>query len=295
MSRKLAAAIALLGIAIGGLSAAPALAATTQAPLKDVHWSFEGPFGEYDQAQLQRGFKVYREVCSQCHSLNLIAFHNLGDPGGPFWDPKYPNSNDNPYVKAIAANYKAPDIDTTTGDAIQRPATSADHIPAPYANDTAAKATLGGAPPDMSLLVSARDGGARYIYSLITANIDPAAKQTTGYAATPACLDLPAGKYYDPYFAGDLSSSLKKGCTQAPVGGIIAMPPPLVAGKVTFDDGTPSTLDQEARDVAAFLQWASDPKMEQRKEMGLAVMIYLVLFSGLLYLSYRRIWRNVGH
>jgi len=295
MLRKLTAAAITLGVALAALSAAPSFAATTAAPLKDVHWSFEGPFGQYDQAQLQRGFKVYQEVCQQCHSLNLIAFHNLGEPGGPFWSPKYPNANDNPYVKAIAANYKAPDIDTTTGDQIQRPATTADHIPAPYANDIAAKATLGGAPPDMSMVVAARDGGARYIYSLVTANIDPAAKQTTGYAKTPDCVDLPAGKYYNPYFPGDLSSSLKKGCTEAPPGGIIAMPPPLVAGKVTFDDGTPSTLDQQARDVAAFLQWASDPKMEQRKQMGLAVMIYLVLFSGVLYVSYRRIWRGVAH
>jgi len=296
MLRKLAAAAITLGaVVLGAVSAAPAFAATTAAPLKDVHWSFEGPFGQYDQAQLQRGFKVYREVCQQCHSLNLISFHNFGEPGGPFWKREYPNANENPYVKAIAAMYKAPDIDTTTGDTIQRTATTADHIPAPYANDIAAKATLGGAPPDMSMLVSARDGGARYIYSLVTANIDPAAKQTTGYAATPACVDLPAGKYYNPYFPGDLSSSLKKGCTEAPVGGIIAMPPPLVAGKVSFDDGTPSTLDQQARDVAAFLQWASDPKMEERKQTGLAVMIYLVLFCGLLYASYRRIWRGVAH
>lgn len=297
MLRKLTAAAITFGVvALAAFAAAPALAASTAAPLKDVHWSFEGPFGQYDQAQLQRGFKVYREVCSQCHSLNLIAFHDLGEPGAPFWNPKYPNANDNPYVKAFAAMYKAPDIDTTTGDPIQRPATSADHIPAPYANDTAAKATLGGAPPDMSLLVSARDGGARYIYSLVTANIDPAAKQTTGYAATPPCVDVPPGKFYNPYFPGDLSSSLKKGCSgEAPVGGIIAMTPPLVAGKVSFDDGTPSTLDQQARDVAAFLQWAADPKMEQRKQTGLAVMIYLVLFSGVLYVSYRRIWRGVAH
>src|SRR5215469_13775048 len=175
MLRKLSALAALVGLAV----AAPSLAATTQAPLKDVQWSFEGPFGQYDQAQLQRGFKVYREVCAQCHALTYIAFHNLGEPGGPYWDPKFPNANENPYVKAFAAMYKTSDIDTTTGDTIQRPATSADHLPPPYPNDIAAKATLGGAPPDMSLVVSARDGGARYIYSLITAEIPPA---TTGKA-----------------------------------------------------------------------------------------------------------------
>jgi len=292
MLRKLTA----LAVALGFVAAAPALAGTTQAPLKDAHWSFEGPFGQYDQAQLQRGFKVYREVCSQCHSLNLIAFHNLGEPGGPFWSPKFENANDNPYVKAIAAMYKVSDIDPDTGDAVQRAATSADHLPSPYPNDIAAKATLGAAPPDMSLLVSAREGGARYIYSLVTAQIDPTAAAAASYVkSTPACLDVPPGKYYNPYMPGDLSSSLKPGCTGAPVGGIIAMPPPLTAGKVTFDDGTPSTVDQEAKDVAAFLQWAADPKMEERKHMGLAVMIFLVLFTGLLYGSYRRIWRDVPH
>jgi ubiquinol-cytochrome c reductase cytochrome c1 subunit len=291
MLRKLLALAAAAGLAA---AAAPALA-NTQAPLKDVHWSFEGPFGQYDQAQLQRGFKVYREVCSQCHSLKLIAFYDLGEPGGPFWDPKYPNANDNPYVKAIASDFKVPDIDPDTGDTIQRTATPADHMPPPYANDTAAKATLGGAPPDMSLLVKAREGGAQYIYSLITADIDPNLKTAaTSYAPTPAGLTIPAGKYYNPWLSGDLSSAWT-GSGPPPVGGIIAMPPPLMACKVTFDDGTPCTLDQEARDVAAFLQWASDPHMEARKQLGLAVIIYLVLFSGLLYASYRRIWRNVGH
>jgi ubiquinol-cytochrome c reductase cytochrome c1 subunit len=279
MLRKFFALSALLGL----FAAGPALAVSSQAPLKHAHWSFSGPFGTYDQAQLQRGFKVYREVCSQCHALNLVAFHDLGGPGGPFWDPKYPNPNDNPYVKQIASEYKVSDIDPDTGDTVQRAATSADHPPAPYPNDIAAKATLGGAPPDMSLVVKAREGGPDYVYSLVT-----------GYAPAPAGLNVPPGKFYNPYLMGDLSTSWK-GSGQAPVGGIIAMPPPLTAGKVTFDDGTPSTLDQEAQDIAAFLTWASDPKMDERKQTGLAVMIYLVVFSGLLYASYRRIWRKVAH
>jgi ubiquinol-cytochrome c reductase cytochrome c1 subunit len=277
---------ALILAAFLGLAAAPALAETTQAPLKSPHWQFSGPFGMYDQAQLQRGFKVYREVCSQCHSLNLIAFHNLGDPGGPFWDPKYPNPNENPYVKSIAADYKVSDIDSDTGDAIKRVATTADHIPAPFANEPAARASNGGAlPPDMSLLEAAREGGPNYIYSLVT-----------GFAPTPAGITgAPAGKYYNPYFEGDLTAYWKGDPNKVPVGGFIGMPPPLTPGKVTFDDGTPSTLDQEGQDVAAFLTWASDPKMEQRKQTGMAVMIYLVLFSGLLYASYRKIWRDVAH
>jgi ubiquinol-cytochrome c reductase cytochrome c1 subunit len=262
MLRKILALAGLLSL----VAVAPALA--DGPDLKHPTWSFSGPFGQYDQEQLQRGFKVYREVCSQCHSLKLIAFHDLGEPGAPFWDPKYPNANDNPYVKAIAASFKVPDIDPDTGDPIQRVATSADSMPPPYANDIAAKATLGGSPPDMSLLAKAREGGPNYIYSIVT-----------GYTQAPAGVVVPAGKYYDPYMPG----------------GIIAMPPPLTAGKVTFDDGKPSTLDQEAQDIAAFLTWASDPHMEQRKQLGLAVMAYLIIFSGLLYASYRRIWRKVEH
>ncbi|MHB8528532.1 MAG: cytochrome c1 [Caulobacteraceae bacterium] len=282
--RSLGVDLALLGAAL--LFAAPALGASTQAPLKPVHWSFEGPFGIYDQEQLQRGYKVYREICSSCHSMKMIAFRNLGDPGGPFWDPKYPNPNDNPVVKTIARDYQISDIDTDTGDTIKRPGTSADYFPSPFANDAAAKASNGGAlPPDMSLLAKAREGGAAYIYSIVTGDGTP----------IPHGLTVPPGKYYDPYMAGDMSSFWKGDPARTPVGGFIAMPPPLTAGRVTFDDGTKPTLDQEARDVAAFLQWAADPKMEQRKAAGLAVMIFLVIFTGLLYASYRQIWRDVDH
>ncbi len=282
----IARALAALTLAGGLTVAAPALAASTQAPLKDVHWSFEGPFGQYNQEQLQRGYKVYREVCSSCHSMNFIAFRNLGDPGGPFWDPKYPNPNDNPVVKTIAKDYQFPDIDGDTGETIKRPGTSADYFPNPYANPAAARGANGGAlPPDMSLLAKAREGGPRYIYSIVT-----------GDGTTPPhALTVPPGKYYDPYMPGDMSSSWHGNPNHIPVGGFIAMPPPLTANKVAFDDGTKPTLDQEAKDVSAFLQWASDPKMEQRKRMGLAVMIVLIGLTGLLYTSYRRVWEKVGH
>ena len=282
MLRKLFALAGLLAV-IG----APALAETTQAPLKEPKWSFSGPFGMYDQGQLQRGFKVYSEVCSQCHSLNLIQFHNLGDPGGPFYNPKYPNPNENPVVKAVAAAWprQVPDIDSDTGDVIHRPATTADVPTPPFPNEPAARASNGGAlPPDMSLLAAAREGGPNYIYSVVTS-----------YAPTPAGINNPPpGKYYNPIYPGDLSSQWS-GKGDVPVGGFISMPPPLTNCKVTFDDGTPCTVDQEAKDVAAFLTWASDPHMEQRKETGLAVMVYLLVFSGLLYVSYRQIWRNVAH
>ena len=281
MLRKLSVLAAVVGFAFAG----PALAANTHEEPKEVHWSFEGPFGTYDQEQLQRGYKVYREVCSSCHSMNMVAFRNLGDPGGPFWDPKYKSSVENGYVKAVAKDYQIADIDRDTGDPIKRPGTPADHFVAPFANEAAARASNGGAlPPDMSLLAKAREGGAAYIYSIVT-----------GYVPPPAGLTAPAGKYYNPYIQGDLSSYWKGDPNKVPVGGFIAMPPPLADGKVTFDDKAPSTLDAEAKDVAAFLMWAADPKMEERKQTGLAVMIFLVLFAGLLYASYRTLWRNIDH
>jgi len=283
MLRKLLALGLLLGLVAG-----PASAATTQAPLREQTWSFNGPFGMYNQAQLQRGFKVYAEVCSNCHSINYITFHDLGEKGGPFWSPKYPNANDNPYVKAIAAGWsrQVADIDSDTGDATHRVPTTADVLVPPFANEAAARASNGGAlPPDMSLLEAAREGGPRYIFSIVTGFPD----------APPADLTVPPGKYYNPYMPGDLSSYWKGDPAKVPPGGFIAMPPPLSPGRVTFDDGTPSTLDQQARDVAAFLTWASDPKMEQRKQMGVAVVVYLLVFAGVLYASYRQIWRKVAH
>ena len=277
--------LSILACAAVLCAAAPAFADSTEVAPKDVHWSFEGPFGTYDQAQLQRGYKVYREVCSSCHSMNMVAFRNLGDKGAPFWNPKYPNPNDNPVVKAIAADYQIHDIDSDTGEPIKRPGTSADYFPNPFPNPVAARAANGGAlPPDMSLLAHAREGGPAYIYSIVTGDSSTA----------PAGLTVPDGKYYDPYIAGDLTSYWK-GRGPAPRGGFIAMPPPLVEGRVQFDDGTKSTLAEEAWDVAAFLQWASDPKMEERKQLGLAVMIFLVLYSGLVYGAYRRVWRGVAH
>src|SRR3954467_1594125 len=140
-------ALAVLGLA---LFAGAASAATEEAKLRDVHWSFEGPFGRFDKAQVQRGFKVYREVCSACHAMDLMYYRNLGQKGGPFYDPKYPNPNDNPYVKALAKDIQVKDIDSDTGDQIQRPATSADRFPNPFPNDAAARASNGGAlPPDL--------------------------------------------------------------------------------------------------------------------------------------------------
>jgi ubiquinol-cytochrome c reductase cytochrome c1 subunit len=275
-------AFAALGLA---LIAGPALAATTHKEPQDIHWSFEGPFGKFDQAQVQRGYKVYREVCSACHAMKLMYFRNLGQKGGPFYDEKYPNPNDNPYVKSLAKDIQVKDIDSDTGDVISRPATPADAFPSPFPNEAAARASNGGAvPPDLSVMAKAREGGPAYIYSLIS-----------GFKTPPAGLTVPAGKYYNPYFPGDLTSSWNGAKDKIPEGGAISMPPPLADGKVTFDDGTKSTVHNQARDVAAFLAWASEPKQEERKQFGLGALIYLLIFSGLLYASYRKIWKNVAH
>ena len=254
-----------LGLALAVSTSA--LAATGDPrPPKDVHWSFEGPFGTYDRAALQRGFQVYKEVCSACHSLNRVAFHSLSEPGGPgFTDAQ---------MKAIAAGYKVvagPNDKGETvdanGNALTRPGTASDHFPPPFPNEEAARAANGGAlPPDLSLIVKARDGGPQYVYSIIT-----------GFHETPPPgFKVLANKYYNPYFAT----------------WNISMPPPLADGQVTFSDGTPNKIADEAYNVVTFLAWASEPKMEERKRVGFGTMAFLVLLSGLLFFSYRRIWHG---
>ncbi|ATQ41778.1 cytochrome c1 [Caulobacter mirabilis] len=280
MLRKLTFIAAALTLVTG-----PALAAGHPEPPKDIHFSFEGPFGKYDAAQLQRGYKVYREVCAACHSMNLLAYRNLGDKGGPFYNSKYKNPNDNPVVKALAADAQIDDIDHETGDAIKRPGIPADRFPHPFPNDYAARASNGGAlPPDLSVMGKARTGGPEYIASLLQ-----------GYPTPPAGLTVPTGQHYNVFFAGDVTEAWKGDKKHVPAGGFIAMAPPLKDGLVSYDDGVKSTVKQQAEDVAAFIMWASEPKMEDRKQMGLAVIIFLLLFSGLLYASYRQVWRNESH
>jgi ubiquinol-cytochrome c reductase cytochrome c1 subunit len=276
-------ALAALGLA---LIAGPATAAGGHPePLKQVTWGFEGPFGKFDTAQLQRGYKVYREVCASCHAMSLLSFRNLGEKGGPFYDEHYKNPNDNPYVKALAADLQVNDIDSETGDVIQRAGTPADRFPSPFANEAAARASNGGAMPvDLSVITKARSGGPRYIYSLLT-----------GYNPPPAGLRVAPGSNYNLYMPGDLTAFWDGDAHHVPKGGFLAMPPPLAADKVSFDDGTKSTVEQQAKDVTAFLTWAAEPKMMERKQFGLGAMIYLLLFSVLLWFSYRRIWRNVAH
>jgi len=275
---SIAAAVGLLAVA------APALAAGGAAHPRSGGFSFEGPFGTFDQGQLQRGYKVYREVCASCHSMSLVHFRNLGDPSGPFYNPKYANPNDNPVVKALAKEIQVPDIDSETGEALMRDAVPADRFPSPYPNATAAAAANGGAaPPDLSVMAKARHDGANYIYSLLS-----------GYRTPPAGLKMTSTQHYNPYMAGDLTP-FWEGEGHAPPGGFIAMPAPLQNGQVTYDDGTEATVDQMSKDVAAFIAWTSEPKMVERKQAGLGVMIFLALFAGVTYASYRRIWKGVGH
>lgn len=286
MLRKVSAAA--IALALAGVSAA--LAAGHPIEPKEAHWGFSGPFGKFDQAQLQRGYKVFSEVCTNCHTAELLSFGSLGQKNGPFWNPKFPNANDNPVIKSLAAAVEIDDLDTDTGDKITRPGTPADHFRRPFPNEYAARASNGGAlPPDLSVMVKAREGGADYIYSLLT-----------GYNRVPMGMKLdkmtlPAGKHFNRYMTGDVSSIWKGDHKDMPPGGLIAMPPPLTADKVTFDDGTKSTVENQAKDVVAFLAWASDPKQTERKQTGFAVMIYLILLAGLAYASYRRVWRNESH
>ncbi|WP_298159603.1 cytochrome c1 [Brevundimonas sp.] len=280
--RKLALSLAAIA-AVG--AASPALAEGGAHHPRSGGFSFEGPFGTFDQAQLQRGYKVYREVCAACHSMDLMHFRTLGERGGPFYDPHAENPAANRYVRALAAEIEVADIDTETGEAIRRPATAADKFPNPYPNRTAAAAANGGAaPPDLSVMAKARHGGADYIYSLLS-----------GYEAPPAGLRMTATQHYNPYMAGDMTPFWDGDPEHVPAGGFIAMPAPLANGQVTYDDGTEATVDQMSKDVAAFIAWSSDPKATERKQSGIAVLAFLAIFAGITYASYRRIWKGVAH
>lgn len=234
---------------------------------KNVSYSFDGAFGRYDRQQLQRGFQVYKEVCSACHSMKQVSFRDLEGIGFSKAE-----------VKAIASNWaiQTPSVDPATGEASSRKPIPSDKFPSPYANEVAARAANNNAlPPDQSLLAKARHGGASYIYSLIT-----------GYQKQPAELlkkfpdaKTPKNLHYNPYFP-----NLNLG-----------MAAPLADGQVTYADGTKATLDQEAKDVSAFLFWAAEPKLESEHEVGVASLIYLLVFTGLAYLAYRSIWADKKH
>jgi ubiquinol-cytochrome c reductase cytochrome c1 subunit len=234
--------------------------------VKQVSFSHSGPLGKFDRPQLQRGFQVYKEVCASCHGLSLVAFRDLENIG-------YSEGQ----VKTIATEWaiETPNLNPETGEAATRKSTAADKIPSAYPNEIAARAANNNAlPPDLSLITKARHNGPAYVYSLLT-----------GYQKQPAELlkhfpDAKTGKglYYNPYFA-NLN---------------IAMPAPLVAdGQVTYGEGNPKpTVDQMSKDVSAFLTWAAEPKLEARNQAGLAALIFLLIFTGLCWGSYKSIWAD---
>jgi ubiquinol-cytochrome c reductase cytochrome c1 subunit len=258
--------------------AAPAYAQLAeQEPPPRLTWSFAGPFGHYDQAQLQRGFKIYREVCSNCHSMDLVSFRNLAEPGGLGYSEAQ--------VKQIASEYKIKDLDDK-GNPIERPGRPADHFPSPFPNELAAKATYGVAPPDMSTLAKARTyqrGFPWFVFDIFTQyqeqGPDYIAAILKGYENPPKGFTVPPGGHYNKYFPGHN----------------IAMPPPLTAGQVKYDDGSPETMDQYSKDVAAFLMWAAEPHLDARKRIGFQVMVFLIIFAGLLYFTKKKVWHDVHH
>jgi ubiquinol-cytochrome c reductase cytochrome c1 subunit len=266
-----------LAAATFALLAIPAFAAEGQRDAKNISFSFEGPFGHFDRAQLQRGYKVYKEVCALCHSMKLLSFRNLSEHGGPEFSEEQ--------VKALAASFTVQDGPGDDGAMFDRPGLPSDRFPSPFPNEQAARNANGGAlPPDLSLITKSRAGwygtfnqlvngigGPQYVYSVLT-----------GYETAPEEIakEAPEGKYYNPYFAN---------------GHWISMSPQLDDGRVTFDDGSPNKSDDMARDVAAFLAWAAEPKMEERKAMGFSTIIYLLVFAVLLYLVKKKIWARVEH
>lgn len=238
-------------------------------------WSFSGPFGKFDQGQLQRGFKIYKEVCSSCHSMSLVSFRNLAEEGGPGFSEAQ--------VAALAAEYKIKDLDDK-GEPIERAGRPADAFPSPFANDRAAAAANGVAPPDFSTLAKARTyerGFPWFVFDIFTQFQEQGPDYITallqGYKEAPNGFTVPPGGHYNEYFPGH----------------VIAMPQPLTDGQVTFDDGAPQTLAQYAKDVTAFMMWAAEPHLVQRKRIGFQVMIFLIVFAGLLYFTKKKVWSAV--
>jgi ubiquinol-cytochrome c reductase cytochrome c1 subunit len=250
---------ALLGALLVGLglvtASGPARAAEAAAPLIQRSWSFEGFFGTFDRSAAQRGFQVYREVCSSCHGLRFVAFRNLQALG--FTEDE---------VRAVAAEYQVTDGPNDEGEMFERAAVPSDRFPSPYPNDAAARFANGGAlPPDLSLITKARADGTNYLYSLLQ-----------GYEEPPPGVEGLEGLYYNAYFPNHW----------------IAMPPPLFEDGVSYADGSTASIEQMSSDVAMFLTWAAEPTLEERKQTGLKVLLFLVILTGLFYATKRKVWAD---
>lgn len=278
----------LAGVAFGLMISTAAVFAQEHNAAEPTHfpimkpveqtWSFSGPFGTYDKAQLQRGLKVYKEVCSACHSMKRVAFRTLEGLG-----------YNEEQLKAFAAEYEVQDGPNAEGEMFTRKAGLSDYFPSPFANvEAAAAANNGAAPPDFSLIAKARgvergfplfvfdiftqyaEGGPDYIHALLT-----------GYGQTPpAGMEIAEGTNYNPYFMSAKA---------------LAMAQPIADGQVTYDDGSPQTVDQYARDVAAFLMWTAEPHLDDRKQTGFSAMIFLALFGAIVYLTKKKVWNGVAH
>ena len=260
--------------------------AASEAPhIERQDWSFAGMFGFYDRGQLQRGYKVYKEVCAACHGMKFLHYRNLSEPGGPEFSKEA--------VKYLASTYEVQDGPDSEGQMYKRKGRASDKFVSPYANEQEARASNSGAfPPDLSLITKARniheevpfymapfkiaqdiatgyqEGGADYVYAIMT-----------GYMDEPEGMEMSEGMTYNKYFSGHQ----------------IAMPNPLAEDIVEYTDGTPATLENYAKDVTEFLMWAAEPKLEERKRLGFRVLFYLLTLSGLLYFAKRLVWKDVEH
>lgn len=248
-------AVSLMGLGAGSIANDAVAAGDNVTPAPAQRWSFNGPFGKYDNAKLRRGYEVYKGVCAACHSMEYVAFRNLTEIG-------YSKEE----VEAIAAEYEVEDGPDDYGDMFMRPARGSDYFPSPFANENAARSSNNGAlPPDLSLITKARAHGPDYLYALLI-----------GYEDAPDGVDV-GDLSYNPYFPGRA----------------IAMAVPLFDEAVEYADGTTATTDQMARDVTHFLTWAAEPTMAKRKQLGLRVMLFMLLLTGLTYLSNKKVWAGL--
>ncbi|WP_026380949.1 cytochrome c1 [Afifella pfennigii] len=282
-----AAAFVIAGLGMTTVSARAAEGFPIKKP-EEVEWSFAGPFGTYDQQQLQRGFQIYREVCAACHSLDLVPFRALGWEGGPNFSEEA--------VKQLASEYMITDGPDEFGDMFERAGQPYDYFPSPFPNDKAAAfANNGVAPPDLSVMAKARGvtrGFPTFVFDLFTAyqenGPDYVHALLTGYEDPPEDMEVRPGQYYNPYYL---------------YAATLAMPPPLFDDMITYaqneddnpDNDVPQTVDQYSRDVSAFLMWAAEPHMETRKSMGFSVLAFLIILTGLTYYTKRKVWANVEH
>ncbi len=256
MKKTILSAVGALAIGAVVAASGTARAAETGVDLPEYHWSFEGIFGTYDNAAAQRGLQVYTEVCASCHGLKYVAFRNLKDIG-------YTEEE----VEAYAAQFTVQDGPNDAGEMFDREAVASDRFPSPYPNEAAARAANNGAyPPDLSVIAQARPGGADYLTALQIGYVDP-----------PADVELQPGLYYNKYFPG----------------GQIAMPQMLYPDSVEYADGTEATPEQMAQDVSHFLMWAAEPHLEERKQMGIKVLLFLIVFTGLAYATKKKIWKDI--